>query len=160
MAFNEKLAHLLEERRIATLTTYSPDGLPHVTAVWFLYEDDAILMATNTGAGKASNLRRDPRMAICIESREAGRESGMSACGHAELLVGQDAVEIAGRINAKYLTPEGLVHPIVGTAFKEMSNLVIRLRPERWISWDMSALGSELFGEEVDEAEIFRPVLL
>ena len=92
MAFNTKLAHLLDERRIVTLTTLAEDGMPHVTAVWFLWEDGAMYIATGAATSKASNLARDPRIAVCIESREAGREQGMSASGHAELLSGEVGV--------------------------------------------------------------------
>ena len=86
MAFNESLSHLLNERRIATLTTFSENGMPHVTAVWFLWQDGALYIATSHHTGKGRNLLRDARMALCIESREDGRESGMSASGEAELL--------------------------------------------------------------------------
>lgn len=159
MAFNDKLAHLLDEARIVTLTTYSADGLPHVTAVWFLYEDGAIYITTNQEASKARNLRNDPRMAVCIESREDGKESGMSACGSAELLTGEAAAPLASRINAKYLTPAALEHPVIGPAFQGMSDVVIKLVPERWISWDMEAMGSGLFGEDLDESLYFKPTL-
>ena len=156
---NEKLAHLLDERRIVTLTTYSEDGLPHVTAVWFLYEDGAIYITTNTASRKARNLMKDPRMAVCIESRTAGKEAGMSACGHAQLLEGDAAKPLAQRINAKYLTQAALEHPAIGPAFMQMSDIVICLRPERWISWDMESLGEELFGPDVDESLYFHPTL-
>ena len=159
MTFNSSLAHLLDERRIATMTTFSSDGLPHVTAVWYLYEDGALYVATNADTSKGRNLRRDPRMALCIESREAGREAGLSACGEATLLEGASAAPIAHQINAKYLTEAAFEHPLVGPAFEEMSNLVIRLVPKRWISWDMAALGQQLFGDAVDESLYFKPLL-
>ncbi len=159
MAFNESLAHLLDERRIATLTTFSEDGMPHVTAVWYLWEDGALYIATSQRASKGKNLARDPRMALCIESREDGRESGMSASGKAELLTGEAAAPLAHRVNAKYLTQAALDHPAIGPAFIDMSDLVVKLVPEKWISWDMAALGEELFGEGVDEAEYFHPTL-
>jgi PPOX class probable F420-dependent enzyme len=157
MAFNDALAHLLEERRIATLVTQSADGLPHVTAVWFLYEDGVIYIATGRNTGKVSNLKRDPRMAVCVESRESGREAGMSACGEAELLAGVAATSIAKRINGKYLTDDALAHPVIGPAFEQMSDVVIKLAPERWISWDMEAVGSQLF--EGDASTWFKPTL-
>lgn len=157
---NEKLAHLLDERRIITLITYFEDGMPHVTAVWFLYEDGAIYITTNTSTRKARNLMKDPRMAICIESRTAGKEAGMSACGHAKLIRGEAARPLAERINGKYLTEAALAHPAIGPAFMEMSDLVIRLEPERWVSWDMESLGAELFGPDVDESLYFHPTLV
>jgi hypothetical protein len=127
--------------------------------VWFLYEDEAIYITTNQQASKARNLARDPRMAVCVESREDARESGMSACGTAELLTGEAAAPIASRINAKYLTEAALEHPVIGPAFQGMSDVVIKLVPDRWISWDMEALGAELFGADVDESRYFKPTL-
>lgn len=158
MASRESLAHLLDERRIATLTTYSQDGLPHVTAVWFLHSEGNLYVATGSTTGKARNLRRDPRAALCIESRTAGREAGLSACGEVTLLQGEAAVPIARRVNEKYLTDVALADPVVGPAFEGMSDVVIQLTPERWIAWDMGEVGEQLFaGRNVDAAAFFRP---
>jgi PPOX class probable F420-dependent enzyme len=159
MAFNESLSHLLQERRIATLTTFGKDGMPHVTAVWFLWQDGALYIATSCHTGKGRNLSRDPRMALCIESREDGRESGLSASGKAELLTGDTAAPLAHLINSKYLTPIAIEHPVVGPAFIGMSDLVVKLVPENWISWDMAAMGAELFTPDMDPAEYFYPTL-
>ena len=159
MAFNESLSHLLQERRIATLTTFAENGMPHVTAVWFLWQDRALYIATSRHTGKGRNLSRDPRMALCIESREDGREAGLSASGRAELLTGDIAASLARQINGKYLTPKAMEHPVVGPAFVDMSDLVVKLEPEKWISWDMAALGEELFTPDMDTAEYFYPTL-
>ena len=159
MAFNESLSHLLQERRIATLTTFGEDGMPHVTAVWFLWQDGALYIATSHHTGKGRNLARDPRMALCIESREDGQESGLSASGKAELLTGDEAAPLAQLINSKYLTPKAMEHPVVGPAFIGMSDLVVKLAPEKWISWDMAAMGEQLFTPDMDPAEYFYPTL-
>ena len=159
MAFDESLSYLLEERRIATLTTFDVQGMPHVTAVWFLWQNGALYLTTNDRSGKGRNLSRDPRMALCIECREAGREAGLSASGRAELLTGEKATALAGQINGKYLTPAALNHPVVGAAFSGMSNLVVKLVPERWISWDMAALGDALFPPGSDASGFFHPTL-
>lgn len=158
MASRESLAHLLDERRIATLTTYSKDGLPHVTAVWFLHDGGSLYIATGSTTGKARNLGRDPRAAVCVESRAAGREAGLSASGTVNLLQGETALPIARRINEKYLTDTALAHPVVGPAFESMSDVVIELTPTRWIAWDMGELGEQLFGSGVDAAEFFLPL--
>ncbi len=166
MSLKPSLEHLLDERRIAALTTFSADGLPHVTAVWFLYEEGALYIATSLQTSKGRNLQRDPRAALCIESRKAGEETGISACGEVELLTGEEAVPLAQRINTKYLTQAALDHPVVGPTFMAMSDLVVKLVPERWISWDMAELGAELFNDpsagisEENEAEFFHPTLV
>ncbi len=165
MALKPSLEHLLDERRIATMTTYDADGLPHVTAVWFLWEDGALYVNTSAQTSKGRNLLRDPRTAICIDSRELGKEAGISACGTAELLTGEAAAQIAPRVNGKYLTDKAMQDPVMGPAFEAMSDLVVKLVPERWISWDMEALGEEMFAAfdgddaEFNEADYFHPVL-
>ncbi len=159
MAFNESLAHLLDERRIAALTTFDKNGMPHVTSVWFLWQDGALYIATSQSSGKGRNLLRDARMALCIESREDGQEAGMSASGEAQLLTGDEAAALAPQINGKYLTPKAMQDPVVGPAFLGMSDLVVKLVPEKWISWDMAALGDELFTAEMNPAEYFYPTL-
>ena len=159
MAFNESLSHLLDERRIANLTTFGKDGMPHVTAVWFLWRDDALYIATSHHTGKGRNLSRDPRMALCIESREDGREAGLSASGQAELLSGDVAAPLARQINSKYLTPKAMEHPVVGPTFLGMSDLIVKLVPEKWISWDMAEMAAEMFTPDMDPEEYFYPTL-
>ncbi|RLQ21757.1 hypothetical protein DWB85_10740 [Seongchinamella sediminis] len=159
MAFNESLAHLLEERRIATLTTFDTNDMPHVTAVWFLFQEGALYIATSGHTEKGRNLARDPRMALCIESREDGREAGLSASGRAELLTGEAATPLARQINGKYLTPAGMEHPVVGPAFAGMSDMVVKLTPQKWISWDMEAMGAELFTPDMSIGDYFYPTL-
>lgn len=48
MACNESLVHLLQERRTVPLTTFDASGMPHVTAVWFRFRDDALYIATSS----------------------------------------------------------------------------------------------------------------
>ncbi len=154
-----QLIHLLDERRIATLTTYGADDMPHVTAVWFLWENESIYIATSTQTSKGRNVMRDPRIAVCIESREPGRESGMTAIGRAETIMGAEAVALAERVNGKYLTQAAMTHPALGPAFAEMSDLVIKLTPQRWISWDMSEVGEAMMGPDADPSEFFLPTI-
>ena len=83
----------------------------------------------------------------------------MSASGHAELLTGDAAAPLAKQINSKYLTPEAMEHPVVGPAFVGMSDLVVKLVPEKWVSWDMAAMGAELFTPDMDVESFFYPTL-
>ena len=58
----------LQELRFAVLATINQDGTPQLTTMWYLLEDDGtILMNTKIGRLKERNLRRDPRISICIE---------------------------------------------------------------------------------------------
>ncbi|HEY7833536.1 MAG TPA: PPOX class F420-dependent oxidoreductase [Ktedonobacterales bacterium] len=57
----------LAERRFAVLATMNPDGTPQQTVVWYELQGDEIMMNTAAGRLKDKNLRRDPRISICVE---------------------------------------------------------------------------------------------
>lgn len=57
----------LNEKRFAVLATINQDGMPQQTTMWYLLEGDTIVMNTKAGRLKERNLRRDPRISICVE---------------------------------------------------------------------------------------------
>ena len=57
----------LDEKRFAVLATVDTDGRPQQTVMWYELVDDHILMNTARGRVKDRNLRRDPRLSICVE---------------------------------------------------------------------------------------------
>ncbi len=57
----------LQERRFAVLATINKDGSPQLTTMWYLFEDEIILMNTKVGRVKERNMRRDPRISVCFE---------------------------------------------------------------------------------------------
>jgi PPOX class probable F420-dependent enzyme len=57
----------LAEPRFAVLATVNSDGSPQQTVMWYDLEGDVLVMNTAAGRVKASNLRRDPRVSVCIE---------------------------------------------------------------------------------------------
>ena len=65
---SEKARAYLQELRFAVLATINQDGTPQLTTMWYLLEDEgSILMNTKVGRAKERNMRRDPRISICIE---------------------------------------------------------------------------------------------
>lgn len=57
----------LDEKRFAVLATLNADGSIQQTTMWYLLEGDTIVMNTKVGRLKERNLRRDPRISICVE---------------------------------------------------------------------------------------------
>ncbi len=57
----------LEETRFAVLATVGADGGIQQTVMWYELDADQIVMNTARGRIKDRNLRRDPRVSICIE---------------------------------------------------------------------------------------------
>jgi PPOX class probable F420-dependent enzyme len=57
----------LEAPRYAVLATINPDGSPHTAVVWYLIDDDGIVVNSAEGRRWPSNLRRDPRVSFAVE---------------------------------------------------------------------------------------------
>ena len=60
---------LLLNARTGKLATVRQDGRPHVAPVWFDLDGDTVVFTTWHETVKAANLRRDPRVAICVDDQ-------------------------------------------------------------------------------------------
>src|ERR1700690_3677381 len=97
-----KLQELLRGRHIATLATENADGSIHLTAVWYLFEDGALFVATSTKTRKYRNVARQiaggqvrqARASLMVDLRRPGTEWGVSAAGVAEVITGARSEEI------------------------------------------------------------------
>ncbi|HJZ49074.1 MAG TPA: PPOX class F420-dependent oxidoreductase [Roseiflexaceae bacterium] len=67
MTEEEWHALLLERPRTAKLATVRADGRPHVAPVWFALDGNVVVFTTWHTTVKAANLRRDPRVCLCID---------------------------------------------------------------------------------------------
>jgi PPOX class probable F420-dependent enzyme len=50
----------LLDGQFATLATVGPDGRPQLSEVWFLAEDDTVVLSLNTSRQKTKNLMANP----------------------------------------------------------------------------------------------------
>lgn len=64
---SEKGRAFLREVRYAVLATIHTDGSVQQTVMWYLLEGDTIIMNTKKGRIKDRNIRRDPRISICVQ---------------------------------------------------------------------------------------------
>ena len=63
----EQQAFLLEGTRTGKLATVRKDGRPHVVPIWFVLDGDTLVFTTGEASVKAANMRRDPRVAMCVD---------------------------------------------------------------------------------------------
>jgi PPOX class probable F420-dependent enzyme len=63
----EQRAFLLEGTRTGKLATVRKDGRPHVVPIWFVLDGDTLVFTTGEASVKAANMRRDPRVAFCVD---------------------------------------------------------------------------------------------
>jgi PPOX class probable F420-dependent enzyme len=57
----------LRGRRFAVVATINPDGTPQQSVMWYDVRGDTLIMNTQAHAVKVKNLRRDPRIYVCVE---------------------------------------------------------------------------------------------
>jgi PPOX class probable F420-dependent enzyme len=67
MTTSEYVRFLTEGTRTAKLATVRRDGRPHVVPVWFVLDGDDLLITTSNNSVKGRAMRRDPRVAACID---------------------------------------------------------------------------------------------
>ena len=67
MTADEYRAFLLERPRTAKLATVRADGRPHIAPIWYDLDGDALIFNTGDTTVKAANMRRDPRVSLCID---------------------------------------------------------------------------------------------
>lgn len=56
----------LAEPRFGVVGTTNPNGSPHLTVMWYLFESDEIVFNTARERLKARNLARDPRASFVV----------------------------------------------------------------------------------------------
>ena len=143
------LQQLLRGRHIATLGTENIDGSIHLTAVWYLYEDGVLFVATSTQTRKFRNVTARPQASLMVDTRHPGTERGITAAGKAELISGARSAEINHRLHARYLSRAALADPAVGPVFASFDDVTIRIAVDSWFTWDMAAIDAQYFNKKL-----------
>ena len=133
----EEVRAFLGERMVMQCATNGPRGLPHVTPLWFLANDDRLRSWTYRKSQKARNLERDPRATLGLEDGVLYHELRglMIECEveleHDPARVEQFGLELFGRY-----APE-LTDDIRGMVSRQApKRVLLSFRPTRTVSWD------------------------
>jgi PPOX class probable F420-dependent enzyme len=140
------LQELLRGRYIATLGTENADGSIHLTAVWYMFEDGHLLVATSSKTRKARNILARPKASLMVDVRKPATERGVTAIGKAELITGDRSRELNRRIHSRYMSAAAMSDPGIEPVFASFDDVTIRLSPTSWTAWDMAALDAQAFG--------------
>jgi PPOX class probable F420-dependent enzyme len=101
---------LLDSAAVAIVTTLDPDGSPHMSSAWIGVEDGEIVIGTLDDQRKLRNLRRDPRVALVIQSERInqwGLQEYLVINGTARITEG-GAPELLQRLARTYIGPEAV----------------------------------------------------
>jgi PPOX class probable F420-dependent enzyme len=69
MLIDHDVRAFLEQPHFAVMGTINPSGTPQLTVMWYalLPGEDIVVLNATRGLLKERNLRRDPRLSLCIE---------------------------------------------------------------------------------------------
>ena len=114
----------LEEKRFAVVGTKNPDGSPHLAVMWYLLDDDAIVVNSAQGRIKDRNLAADPRMSVLVEDEYRWiRIDGRAVIEHDQRIAQEDIRRLA----ARYYQDERKVDEAVKNNFGKQHRITYRL---------------------------------
>ena len=126
---NTAARELIESDALAHVVTLDHDGAPHLSLAWIGLDGDEVVFATLPDQRKLKNLRRDPRIAMSIEStrtNEWGLREYLVLTGRAVVTEG-GGPELLQQLAYTYVGP--------GVKFPAMPNpppgFVVRMRIEK-----------------------------
>ncbi len=135
----ELIEAVLAEPVLARLATTNPKTLqPHVVPVWFDWDGECVWISSFSSTRKIRELKINPRGAVLIESKQEGNMlQAVLLEGAVELVTEprQMVREIANRIYTRYLGVEGVKEAEPQSWLKDPENLLVKLTPERIMSW-------------------------
>lgn len=125
----ERQEALLATMPNAIVATIRPDGLPQLTPNWYLWSDGRFWLAISGRTVKAANLRRDPRIVLCIDDPASG--DYVQVTGTAELVEGLAARERTIELCRKYM-PEAEVVPHWESLVADSPRVLVIVHPTRF----------------------------
>jgi PPOX class probable F420-dependent enzyme len=143
---DDEVREFLDQTKTMIICSVGKDGVPHPMPMWFgLEEDGAVVMTTFTKSQKIQNLKRDPRVSLLAEAGETYSElRGVVIYGSAEIDAEVENVfETLRKVSVRMGTvraedTEAVREGLIASAKKRC---LIRVRPEKVVSWDHRKLG-------------------
>ncbi|MEU6377385.1 pyridoxamine 5'-phosphate oxidase family protein [Streptomyces sp. NPDC046909] len=138
-----ELDEFLASQRTCRVATVSKEGAPHVSTLWFAWDGTSLWLYSVVKSRRWTDLRRDPRVAIVVDTGEEYDElRGVELSGAVEFVGEAPRV---GDLYAELDVPETLFARR-NFGLDEMPHdgrhAWMRLTPEKIVSWDFRKLAS------------------
>jgi PPOX class probable F420-dependent enzyme len=83
---NETVRHIVDGPHLSILATADPDGKPQTSVIFIKREGEYILFSTIKGRRKTTNMSRDPRVNLLVQSLPALGPNYATIAGAVELI--------------------------------------------------------------------------
>ena len=132
MTADERRRFLSAGTRTMKVATVGADGRPHVVPVWFVLDGDTVVFTTGEDTRKGRHLRRDPRVALCVDE-ETPPFAFVLIEGTAELIHdAPDLLDWATRIAHRYMGAD--LAAAYGKRNAVATELLVRVTPTKIVA--------------------------
>lgn len=134
-----QVEQFLEPPRHAIVGTNRRDGPPQLSPVWYLYEDGRIYIGVLATTAKVRNLRRDPRISLCVDGGHPDARAVMIH-GGAELIEAESPwrEQVIWRIIRRYHDSDADARRYQDMSRDRGPTVLIVVTPEKIISQDFN----------------------
>lgn len=123
----------LKTQKILHLTTIGSKNIPHVVPVWYLYSSKKIYIGTNTKTKKAQNVRKNNKVAFCVDVGVNSPIFGVMGQGNANIILENNKVKkIAKKILARYFKS---LQNKSAIELLDNTDCIIEIIPEKFSVW-------------------------
>ena len=121
----------------AVVATNRIDGPPQISPVWYLYEEGRIYIVILVKSAKYRNLRRDPRISICIDAGHPDARA-ITVYGSVELIENDKprGDNMFWRITRRYVETDEIAHEIIEDAQAGSEKVLAIVTPSKTIARD------------------------
>ena len=137
---DEERDEFLATERLCRVATVGADGSPHTSALWFVWDGEALWLNTLVKSQRWTNFGRDPRGSVLVDGGE----------GYFELR----GVELAGTVEQVGSAPRGaepfpsldVPERLFGDKYSggafvpDGKHAWVRLVPDKIVSWDFGKI--------------------
>jgi PPOX class probable F420-dependent enzyme len=133
----EERERFLAGRHVAVLVTIGEDGAPVPGPIWYRYRDGAFYFRTADDAVRTKNIRRDPRVSICVQD-ERPPYKAIVAYGRATIEPAEQG--LAEELPRHYLGMIGAIgyKQAAARAIEQGPEVTLVVRPDRITSFDFT----------------------
>jgi len=123
----------LKTQKILHLTTIGDNKTPHIVPVWYMYSLKKIYIGTNTRTQKAKNVKKNNKVAFCVDVGVNSPIYGVMGQGNANLIVENSKVkQIAKKILLRYFKS---VQNKSAIELLDNTDCIIEIVPEKLSVW-------------------------
>jgi PPOX class probable F420-dependent enzyme len=142
---DDDVRELLDQERIAVVSSLGPRGWPHSMPMWFVVREGDLWVWTYAKSQKVRNLERDPRASVLVETgREYGELRGAMIEAEAEIHGDIATVfPLAEQLTLRYADGMSSLEGAARDALKQQAakRVAIRFDAKRTATWDHRKLG-------------------